>query len=221
MDMPATLRKATRFLVPHCYHVNDIWWTWGGRRGGGAHLHKPIIFCNKRKSEFLTGEVEYTVDLMNVWGPSYYHWSARWWSLAGSFERGSLPPYIKLASTWLHSCDKCSQTFPFSPLFCFYVLYWMWLPSTLSQRRPKFWRTMHARLCSDLTYNCNNQSSSMLVEQMALLGTTSWKAFLCNHDNFSKLLSTFVDSRITNVVLTTCHAWMACVLWSDTSMVNP
>ena len=36
----------------------------------------------------------------------------------------------------------------------------------------------------------------MLVGQMALLcgSTTPRKALLCNHDNLSKLLSTFVDS---------------------------
>ena len=66
---------------------------------------------------------------------------------------------------------------------------------------------MHARLCSDLAYNCNNQSSCVLVGQMALLcGTILQKALLCNHDNFSKLLSTFVDSRVTNLIFATCHA---------------
>ena len=51
------------------------------------------------------------------------------------------------------------------------------------------------------------QSSFVLVEQMALLcGTTQRKALLYNHDNFSKLLSTFVDSRVTSLVLATCHA---------------
>ena len=41
------------------------------------------------------------------------------------------------------------------------------------------------------------------------------KALLCNHDNSSKLLSTFVDSGVTNLVLATSRAWKACVLWSD------
>ena len=51
--------------------------------------------------------------------------------------------------------------------------------------------SMHTRLCSDLACNCINQSSCVLVGQ---------------HDNVSKLLSTFVDSRVTNLVLATCHA---------------
>ena len=68
-------------------------------------------------------------------------------------------------------------------------------------------------LCSDLAYNC--KSSCVLVGQIALLcGTTLWKALLCNHDNFSRLLSPYVDSRVTNLVLATCMNG----LWSDTSL---
>ena len=42
----------------------------------------------------------------------------------------------------------------------------------------------HVRLCSNLAYNCNNQTRCVLVGQMAVF---------CNHDNYSKLLGTFVD----------------------------
>ena len=51
--------------------------------------------------------------------------------------------------------------------FCSIADAW-WLPSTIFQRRLKSWRTMHARLCSDLAYDCNNQSSCMLVGQVVL-----------------------------------------------------
>ena len=60
---------------------------------------------------------------------------------------------------------------------------------------------MHVRLFSDLAYNCNNQNSWVLVGQMTLLcGTTPWKALSLQPWQFSKLLSTFVDSRVTNLV---------------------
>ena len=81
-------------------------------------------------------------------------------------------------------------------------------------------RSRQQRFCSIPC--CNNQSSCVLVGQMALLcDITPWKALVCNHGDFSKLLSSFVDSRVTNLVLATCHPWMACVLWSDTSLVKP
>ena len=70
---------------------------------------------------------------------------------------------------------------------------------------------MHARLCSDLAYNCNNQSSCVLVGEMALLcGTTPCHAMLlktslCNHD-------TSVDIRTTNFILATRHAQVVCIL---------
>ena len=48
-----------------------------------------------------------------------------------------------------------------------------------------FLKVLHAELCSDLAYNCNKQSSCVLVGQMALLcGITLRKVLLCNHDNF-------------------------------------
>ena len=56
------------------------------------------------------------------------------------------------------------------------------------------------RLGSDLDYNCNNQHCCMLVGQMALLcGTIPHEKLLCNHDNFSKLLSSFVDSSVVEL----------------------
>ena len=98
--------------------------------------------------------------------------------------------------------------------FCSIADAWR-LSSTISQRCL----SMHARLCSDLAYNCSNQRGWVLVGQMALFcGNTPWKALLCNHDDFSKLSGTFVDSRVTPLILGACHAWMAFVLWSDTSL---
>ena len=52
----------------------------------------------------------------------------------------------------------------------------------------------------------------MLVGRMALLcGAIPQEklSLLCNHDNFSRLLSTFVDSRVTNLVLAmhAMHEW--------------
>ena len=73
-------------------------------------------------------------------------------------------------------------------------------------------RTLHARLCSDLGYAYSNQSSCVLVGHTAPFSVTM--------KDFSKLLTTFVSSRVTNLVLATCHACMACVQWPDTSLVK-
>ena len=63
--------------------------------------------------------------------------------------------------------------------------------------------TLHVRLCSDLAYVYSSQSSCILVEQMAPFSATI--------EDFPKLVTTFVDSRVTNLVLATCHACMDCV----------
>ena len=56
------------------YHVNDVWWTWGGHMGGGAHLTNS--FAINHRATFLPVELS-TINLMNVWGPGY-RWSTRW-----------------------------------------------------------------------------------------------------------------------------------------------
>ena len=59
------------------YHVNEVWWTWGGHMGGGAHLTNS--FAINHRATFLPVESS-TINLMNVWGPGN-RWSARWLSL--------------------------------------------------------------------------------------------------------------------------------------------
>ena len=69
--------------------------------------------------------------------------------------------------------------------------------------------TMHARLCSDLAWDYNSQSSCVLVGQMGpLCGTTPYHALLCNHDLFLQAIvnELFYGQLRTNLVVATCHA---------------
>ena len=68
-------------------------------------------------------------------------------------------------------------------------------------------RTLHARLCSDLAYVYSNQSSCVLVGQKAPFHNKHFSVMI----NFSTLLTTFVNRRVTNHILATCNACMACV----------
>jgi len=88
----------------------DVRWTWGGSRGAVPDYKYRR---NKPENEFLTGEAEYLwscerlgsclkVERSMIKSSTLFH----------VFECGPLPPYVHLASTWRHSCDRCSQAFP-------------------------------------------------------------------------------------------------------------
>ena len=64
-------------------------------------------------------------------------------------------------------------------------------------------RTLHARLCSDLAYGYSSQSFLRTIELNN--GSISLQTLLCNHEKF---LYVFVDNRVTNLVLVTCHGCM-------------
>ena len=73
-------------------------------------------------------------------------------------------------------------------------------------------RTMHAWLCSDFSLCIHNsQSSCVVIEEITpLSGTIHDKLFSASMTIFSKLLSIFVDSRVTNLILAICHARSVC-----------
>jgi len=58
-------------------------------------------------------------------------------------------------------------------------------------------------LCSDLAYGYSSQSFLRTIELNN--GSISLQTLLCNHEKF---LYAFVDNRVTNVVLVTCHGCM-------------
>ena len=83
----------------------------GGREvdvGGAVPIYKLV--CNKPSSEFLTGGVEYCRSHERL--GSWLLFERSMMKSSTLFERGLLLPYVHLASTRRHSCDRCSQAFP-------------------------------------------------------------------------------------------------------------
>ena len=69
-------------------------------------------------------------------------------------------------------------------------------------------RTWHSRLCSDLAYAYNSQSSCALVGKTVPFHD---KLFSATMKNSSKLLSPFVESRVEDLVqLRVLHEWPVC-----------
>ena len=100
-------RKKKQGRPENTYHVNDVWWMQGGRRGGrggGAHLQT-----------FVQKNIDW-VSYWWSWLPSIswtsgYHWSGQQSSLVRYLNVG----HFSSTSTRRHSCDGGSQAFP---LFC-------------------------------------------------------------------------------------------------------
>ena len=92
----------------------------GGRGGGGDSPSTNSCAINDRAS-FLPVKSS-TVNLVNVLhGVLLLSLEHSMMKSSTLFECGPLPPYIHLASTRCHSCDRCSQAFPVLcalPLLC-------------------------------------------------------------------------------------------------------
>ena len=114
-------------------HVNDVWWTQGGGRGGGVPNYKFV--CNKSQSKFLTGEIKYCRSREHL-GSRLSERSMMKSSML--FECGPLPP---LTSTYYKYSDftqmrpQRSSLFP-RPLHSF--------PSLGAQKSWRAWYTICA-----------------------------------------------------------------------------
>ena len=61
-------RKTGKLRPGNTYHVNDVWWTRGGRRGGVAH--QPTRVQINDRASFLPVKSS-TVELVNLRRPGY------------------------------------------------------------------------------------------------------------------------------------------------------